>query len=406
MDFFIDTELGEEWFRQGKKRLSQELFRQVTDDGVHYERSISYHALVLEMYLISLIVAERVGQPFNKQERLQVVRMTEFLRNSIPPDTATTPQLGDADDGVVLRLGLYQQLYNHRGLLALAEHALGIYTESSHESQQQGDGTSLPRFLLYGIAELSERSQPQSRLYSEGGFASLRNKHFFLFADVGPIGLHGNNDTLSFTLHSSDGTAWFVDPGTGCYTRNASLRNQLRSTSAHNTPYIDDQEIARFAGLWRIESDRTETRVTTSNLDTATGITDAPYILEAEHQAYKLLSKGGITVQRRWEMKDERLEIEDKIVGSGSHNISVGFTLPEGIEVLQLDDTSLELRSNTPNANGYLQFTCSEKLTITESFYSPAYGILLPATRIEISVDREAPLKIAYLCRFISDYKE
>ena len=114
---FIETGKGKRWFDKGKKRLAKELFRQVTEDGVHYERSVSYHALVLEMYLIALIVAERVGQPFNPNEKLQVSRMAAFLRDCIPPGKATAPQLGDSDDGVILRLSSCQELYNYCGLL-------------------------------------------------------------------------------------------------------------------------------------------------------------------------------------------------------------------------------------------------------------------------------------------------
>ena len=409
---FIETGKGKRWFGKGKKRLAKELFRQVTEDGVHYERSVSYHALVLEMYLIALIVAERVGQPFNPNEKLQVSRMAAFLRDCIPPGKATAPQLGDSDDGVILRLSSRQELYNYCGLLALAERALGIDIErkeakiSNHPSLQERDEHNLPLHLLFGNKERKAPSQPRSRLYAEGGFASLRNHYFFLFVDVGPIGLHGNNDTLSFTLHSSDGRAWFVDPGTGCYTRDESLRNQLRSTSAHNTPFIDGREIARFAGLWRVESDRTQLKIIKSNLDVASGTEETPLVLEAEHRAYTKLPKGGLIVQRRWEMRGRFLEISDRIVGSGFHNVSIGFTIPGEIELTQLDAMNLEMRSNDPEAKGYLHFSCSKELNLLESFYSPAYGLLLPATRIEITNDGEAPLEIAYFCQLVSDHEE
>ena len=390
---FIETTEGKSWFDEGKKRMSRELHRQVTPDGVHYERSISYHALVLEMYLIAQLVAERAGSGFGSDEKEIIGKMVNFTRSYLPPLNADVPQLGDSDDGVILRLTSDQRLYNHTPLWNFGRELLWPIKEDA------------PPSLLFPLLISEERPMSSNDQHISGGFATLRNSRWHLFADVGPIGLHGNNDTLSFTLHTSDGRAWFIDPGTGCYTRDESLRNSLRSTAAHNTPVVDGEEIARFSGLWRVESDRMETKFISSNLDEASGEEGDPLVMAGEHRAYESLPTGGIRVERKWKVEGNQLEISDRLTGSGKHRVTTGFALPPDICVREREEGMLELSSCGKRGEGGILFSCNYPMTVREGEFSPSYGIVLPTTRIEISVEGEAPLEINYLCRFVSALK-
>ena len=399
---FLETKEGRRWFDEGKRRLSQELERQITRDGVHYERSISYHALVLEIYLIAIMVAERSGEPFDLEEIMQVKRMSSFLRHYLPPEGATVPQFGDSDDGVILRLSSDQKIYDHRNLLHFADALLQpdqVGKDGGSKKTREQSHEIIP--LLFGLAKESAIAEQSSHLYREGGFAIICNQYWHLVADVGPIGLHGNNDTLAFTLHSSDGTSWLIDPGTGCYTRDPELRNLLRSTSAHNTPFIDSTEIAEFAGLWRVAADTTQTEVVESTLASASGKPGSPLILAARHHAYQHLKRGGVIMQRHWRLEGKELHVQDRITGSGNHAISISFTLPSEIVAQQHTDKSITLHRKDKRGPS-LEFSCDYRMDLRESFYSPSYGLLLPSTRIEISLQGEAPLEITYLCRFRS----
>lgn len=413
---FRDTEEGRKWFRDGKLRLETELMRQTTPDGVNYERSICYHGLVLEMFLIATLITERSGDPFSERARRIVERMAEFTADYTPtnaPSANTTiPQLGDSDDGAILRLRSDQNLYDHRGLLALA----GELFDRNDFRQLAGERCEESAFL-FGISALKTAQEAQSlrssRLYGSGGFASLRNEHLFAFADIGPIGLHGNNDTLSFTLHSADGTLWITDPGTGCYTRNESLRNSLRSTTAHNAPCLDGAEIAEFAGLWRVADDRTNVRIVDSSIKTAESKPGQrakrseerkePIRLAAQHHAYEQVADGGAIIRRTWNLEGTELTVRDNISGSGTHNVAVRFTIPPEIGVTQTGKASAELAQPScgPNAPRLL-FSSSHPITITEGFYSPSYGVIRSAVRIEILVHGSLPLEISYFCRLVS----
>ncbi|MDB5035205.1 MAG: Heparinase protein [Chlorobi bacterium] len=383
---FAGSADGDTWLSEGRRRMIEELNHQVLADGVHHERSIGYHRLVLEMYLIALVLAERAGNPFPAEARKTIERMAEFMCDYIPP-SGTVPQLGDSDDGVIFRLRFDQEIYDHRDTMALAA---AIFLRQDFNSAAGGfSGAALMMLGSEGFERLRGLrpiARPASRLYRDGGFAILRNGDLHLLADVGEIGLHGNNDTLSFTLHSGSG-AWIIDPGTYCYTRNPRARNELRSTRAHNAPMIDDVEIAEFDGLWRIKRDTTGVRITAWE--------DQECILQAEHHAYDNLPAGGVTIRRRWHLTGRELSVRDTIAGSGSHRYTVRFTIPGERTVTRISEREVMIAGETEE----LRFECSEPISILEGWYSPSYGIAAVGTLIQAAGTVNAHGEIAYICR-------
>jgi uncharacterized heparinase superfamily protein len=387
---------GARWFIEGRRRMIEELEHQVLDDGVHYERSIGYHGLVLEIYLAAIVLAERGGHPFPPEALRKIERMAEFTLDYMPP-TGGAPQLGDCDDGRIFRLRHDQDLYDHRDLLALAATLF-----ARGDMAAAAGGYSLTALFSLG-AEGFERFRalaPQQRkraaIYRDGGFARMSSSGLHLFADIGPIGLHGNNDTLSFTLDGRQGP-FIVDPGTYCYTRSERLRNELRSTRAHDTPTVDDGEIAEFDGLWRIKTDRTAPAL----LEWSEGSdANAAMVLEASHGAYRQSSSGGVVVSRRWELDEERLSIRDRFEGVGSHEVAIRFTIPSECIVTPIDAAACTICR--PDGET-LELRCSHPLRIERGWYSPSYGVAESATRVELSPLRvTVPAEITYICRLLS----
>ncbi len=389
--FFPGNERAGRWLAEGRRRMIEELEHQVLPDGVHYERSICYHRLVLEMYLIALPLAERAGAPFPEEARRAVERMAEFTL-AYTPRAGDIPQLGDSDDGVILRLRSDQDLYDHRDTLALAGAlfgradilaAAGGYSQAALLVAGSGPFESLHPAAGTG----AEGSAPAaSAIFRDGGFAMLRSGWLDVFADIGPIGLHGNNDALSFTLHGPNGQV-VIDPGTYCYTRDAATRNELRSTAAHNAPMIDGREIAEFDGPWRVKRDRIDPRVE------AWEPSRERTVLEGSHRAYAHLP-GGVAVRRRWELAGDTLRLTDRIEGSGRHAASVRFTIPSPCRVLRLDAR----RAEVIDAGGArFLLTSDADLELREGWYSPGYGLAAPAIWIEIGREAEAPFEMGYI---------
>jgi hypothetical protein len=382
--FFAGHPRADRWLAEGRRRMIAELDHQVLADGVHYERSICYHRLVLEMYLIAATLLEKASRGFTADALGTIEKMAEFLHDYVPRH-GTVPQLGDSDDGLILRLSQEQEIYDHRDTLALAATIFG-----RSDFLAQAGGRSQAALLISGVtqpAQLRAESAPRrDRLYREGGFATLRSAELELFADVGEIGLHGNNDTLSFTLHGPDG-AIILDPGTYCYTRDPATRNRLRATQAHNGPCLDGREIAEFDGLWRVKEDRTRPKV----------VAWEPGLLAAEHHAYRTLP-GQPVVRRTWKLSGGELAITDHVGGSGEHAYTVRFALPDDYHVVHAESGRIEL---SDGHGGRLSISSdAAHLTVHRDWYSPSYGVAAPALMIDAGRRGKAPFSISYICSF------
>lgn len=118
-EFFYLEDQGKIWFNEGYKRILNEIENQVLEDGVHFELSICYHRLVLEMFLISSAICKQSGNPFPDWAMKKLEKMSEFLYDYSSVDL-TIPQFGDNDDGIILKVTNNQNIYDHSDTLTLA----------------------------------------------------------------------------------------------------------------------------------------------------------------------------------------------------------------------------------------------------------------------------------------------
>src|SRR5205807_520493 len=108
-----------EWLDVGLRGSVECMRYQVAPDGVHFENSLSYHRMVLEMLLGVYIVADRCGHALPPDYRASLERMLEFTYHYIRPD-GLAPLVGDNDDGRLQILSGYfdWRPQDHRHLLA------------------------------------------------------------------------------------------------------------------------------------------------------------------------------------------------------------------------------------------------------------------------------------------------
>lgn len=387
---FMDCDRGRGWLVEGRRRIVEELERQILHDGVHYERSVCYHRLVLEFFVTASILLDRCALPLPQRALDAIERMSEFVADYSPPG-GSVPQFGDSDDGVLLRMSPDQDLYDHRDTLSLA----AAYFKRGDFRAVAGRYASGAAMLLGG--EGFERfravipSPPtRSTLYPEGGFGILRSDRMHVVTDVGPIGLHGNNDTLAYTL-TVDGTPVVIDPGTYCYTRNPAIRNQLRSTAAHNAPAMGDIEIAEFDGLWRVANDD----VGISIDEWEPGGVDRPTRLRAGHTAYALRAPGS-RVEREWTLDNTMLRVVDMVTPDAPETFVVRLTLAPGLLFFPND---LGGRV-TDGENGIDIVSIRSSVTprVFETWSSPSYGVGVTSIAVEFSIPVSGRLLVEYLC--------
>src|SRR5207245_2328124 len=111
----------------------------------------------------------------------------------------------------------------------------------SHGSTEDAKWYGLREVTTPSFSSASQQEPCQQRVavFPQSGITIVRAEEAEVLFFAIPNGIfgkgsHTHNDKLSFVLRL-DGEEVLCDPGTGTYTRDPNLRNQLRATAAHNT---------------------------------------------------------------------------------------------------------------------------------------------------------------------------
>jgi uncharacterized heparinase superfamily protein len=388
--FFGDIGEAPRWSAEGWSALRAELGRQVHPDGVDYEASSAYHRLVLELFLWPALYRLARGQDveLNYAERLK--SMARFVASYSRTD-GSSPLWGDADDGRVLPFGS-QPLGDHRYLIGMVGQA---FADEELVRRFGGDRSELVWARGPAVAS-SLAIQPalasHSQAFPDGGCYVMRDGATHVFIDCGPLGLagrggHGHNDALSFEAWL-EGAPLVTDCGAYVYTASFEARNRFRSTASHNTPQVDGLEINRFdpENLWMLQDDARAAVVewrSSATEDTFKG----------GHRGYERI---GVTVERaiRFDKMARRLDIIDRMDGSGVHAVEVPLHLSPEVSVVATDSDRVFLHSR---GRGFaVAFTGGNGwgMRIEACQVSPRYGIAEGSCRIVWTARAALPLEL------------
>ena len=396
--FFRSAPFGQHWTQQAAAALQEEMMTQVYPDGVNYEKSISYHRLVLELFYTATILCQKNKIPLHDAFLKRLEKMFEFVLAYTRPD-GSAPAVGDADDARLFQFSAHEDFNDHRHALSVG----AILFNRGDFRTAAGSFAQDALWLLGGEGfEQHQRLQPSpqspaSRDFACGGFYVMRSNDAHVFIDAGDIGMrgrggHGHNDTFSFELWC-DGHPFIVDSGTFTYSADVKTRNEFRSTQAHNTLMVDNKELADFTGLWSIRADETQPHV----LRWQPGADRD--ILEAEHFAYQSLPSQVIH-RRRFELVKSpfSLIVADRIKASGAHLLESFLHFAPGVS-LELTGVQKAIARNQ-NAR-YIVSVNAGNLSLSDTWYSRSYGVreenktmkvtanaMLPA-ELQITIQRE-----------------
>jgi hypothetical protein len=308
------------WRATARRVLEREAARQTFETGLNREQAFAYHRFSLELFLLAGIEGERAGVPFSPACKTSVRRMLEVIPTLIDVG-GNPPRFGDEDGGTALQL----QPMNASSLDWL--YRLGRrWLQAQVPLPRQGSGV-LAQLMIWPGAGPPERHRPVRSSIGSIGLADAglyvltadrsTSREIFCLADAGPLGYlsiaaHGHADALSFSL-SVRGKPIIVDPGTFSYFGEPHWRDYFRGTRAHNTITVDglDQSTAGGCFLW---SRKARARVLTwmPRPDGAE--------LVAEHDGYARLP-GRVVHRRRLDLRGDRLEIGDELLGQGEHEL-------------------------------------------------------------------------------------
>jgi uncharacterized heparinase superfamily protein len=272
---------AERWRETGVELLAQVLAEQVLPDGMHYERSTSYHCQVLADLL--------------------------ECRYALGGD----PLGGVLDDALRSMVGVAADLAHLDGEVALFNDA-GLAMAYS------------PRECLAVYFRLLGRPPKRRRIFAleSAGYFGMREDGNYFIADCGPIApdalvAHAHGDILSFEW-SVAGKRIVVDQGV--YEYNAGARRQAaRSAASHNTLSIEGADQADLFGAFRCG--RRPTAEVLRHQESEDG-----FVLEGAHNGYATLP-GKPQHARRFEVSRHTISILDLVEGRPEKPVSIGFLL-------------------------------------------------------------------------------
>ena len=143
------------------------------------------------------------------------------------------------------------------------------------------------------------------------------------------FGNHKHNDLLGFEYHV-DGAPVLVDPGSYVYTSDPDARNLFRSTACHNTLCVDGVEQNELRAEWLF---RMFEQAAPEHIEV--GEDDGGYRYRGRHHGYAraadpVVHERAFTLARQSAV----LEIQDVLLGQGTHRLRWHFHFAPGVDVL------------------------------------------------------------------------
>ena len=353
---FGNTVKGRKWRKFAVKEFYDQTRKQMLPSGVNYEKSISYHRLMVELTSYPLAMLIRTGETIPKDIIKQTQKMYDYVGVYLKPN-GYAPLLADNDDGRFLPF-TYGEFRNHEYLLD----ANGIDQ----------------RIVNIGISPIFNLCHSeQSQVYQDAGIAIVKKQGAYLLINnsgysryIKPgktrISTHTHNDQLSFELSIAKDDI-FIDPGTYVYTSSIKERNAFRSTRKHNTVMVDNEEQNMLS-----ETNAFLMRI--NNTDRVIKVDGNNYM-----GSYETI-QGGLHHERIFNITDGRLRITDTLTKRGKGHIGeIYFHLCDKVIPSFENDNSVSLKS--PQYAVQLSFdgydiTGRLATKILDDIWSPSYGVL------------------------------
>jgi uncharacterized heparinase superfamily protein len=363
------------WLNYAVEAIPHEIELQFLPDGAHFEKSISYHRLVTELFLVGIMAMERAGWCVGTVTKERIHAACSYTAAYMRPDRLT-PNVGDNDDSRVFGFDPVP-VRDHRPLI-------GVGATFFRDPVLKATAGSMSAALVWllgaqGVAawdSLTTASAPGTQYFHGGGVVVTRQADNFLWVDVGEVGLagrggHGHNDILSFELVLR-GHPLVVDPGSFVYTADPDARDLFRSTAYHNGLRLDGIEIAPMDGMWSIGDHATPCNVEVRTERTVT-------VIRAGHLGYKRLPDPVLHVREiRFDAKAGTFICADQLECAGQHQAERYLHLDPEVEVALQGNRALL----TVDGKRWVvqQWETNTNARIDKGWVSPGYNVRRPAS--------------------------
>ena len=350
------------WRARGASGLWRELMEQVLPDGGHFERSPMYHAIALSDFLECADLSRACGVPVPPEAQSRIATMVAAC-GVLMRDNGDLHLFNDAANGVAPP---------RRRLQAMSMRVVG-----------------LPIPDINGSREL-----PVS-----GYFAFVdRRAGERIIVDCGPPGPahqpgHAHCDLLSFEL-DLDERPVVVDSGTSGYAQD-SLRSYQRSTQAHNTVEIGGRQQSEFWGVFRMARRAT--------VVSARAARSGPsWLFEGSYRPY---ADARVRHERRVERTAPGAwRITDRVLAATGESLR-SFVHFHPAFALQRDGGTIRARSEPGIEIEVQPFGCTRMDLVSgqedpvQGWYSPEFGVRMPAWTLILTVDANDGRSFGYELR-------
>ena len=346
--YFPEFPEANKWRAEAKAILENEMIAQSFSDGCTREHAFGYQVFVIQFFLYCGLAGREIGEEFSANYWKRLEKMLEFL--GLLAEAGPIPMVGDADDGYVLDMA-----ETGRDLKALFAVGAVLFKRSDFKLWSQGQTEAV--FWLLGAEGCSHFQDMNvenmyyslnSQKFEESGYYLLQTGHYAqsdrvsVFMDVaelgyGAIAAHGHADALSITLRVG-GHDVLVDTGTYDYFTHPELRNYFRSTAAHNTVVVMEQNQSEMLGsfMWGKRAGAT--------LNAMTAHEHGSEIL-AKHDGYSVAWPYGVMHERKIVLDEKmgNVKIIDELNGEGNFSADIYFHFSEECELTLLADNLVKI---------------------------------------------------------------
>jgi len=376
----------------------EQVEKQVLNDGVHMELCTRYHSEVLDHILIATSFLENTNRRIPQ-------RICEHLRSMFDFVSHVTYKgakciFGDNDEGSVIYPFFDKNFSLYQSQLASSNYKF----ETTYACSGKID---FRNYVIYGIdfREIFSDNEPDDAMFPVSGyfFSYDHANKMKLSFDVGPIGdnilaAHGHSDIFHFSI-AINGLEFLIDPGTFQYhTKYSRWRDYFRGISAHNTISINGKEHAKKNGRM---SWIACLKVDILHYD----LKGDQVSCEAETNAF---SKEGVTHSRAIYHKksDQKVHIIDSVINQSRQEAEAIYYLHFHPEVeIEHQDDQLILHRKTNRliiTNDFISegeiYTGNSDIPL--GWYSPKFGVMLPANTFRFRITSKEDLKIKTEIRY------
>jgi hypothetical protein len=207
----------------------REVFLQFAEDGGNNEQALGYHLFSWEFCWQAEQALRNAGIRVSEKATRRIRAAGEFYRSVKLEDDPW--DFGDSDNAWVTP----------------------FFAKESNSSAEWwrwfNDSSSSPALRYWWGEFPAQASRPKSRwtLFPSSGYAVLQTDDWFVRIDASPLGYlsmapHGHLDALHVSI-SWRGKPFIIDPGTGAYYADKTVRAHLAGWAAHNSPQPRDSSV-------------------------------------------------------------------------------------------------------------------------------------------------------------------